>query len=99
LKTDGEFGGLGWPAAIDLAPRLKGVPGTATTIALIATDAVLTKPQAKRLAIMANDGLARAILPAMRRWTATCVRRRHQPHAPRRRRRSTSPKSASPPPW
>ncbi len=62
-----EFGGRGWPASFapeDLAPRLKGVPGTATTIALIATDAVLTKPQAKRLAIMANGGLARAILPA-----------------------------------
>jgi L-aminopeptidase/D-esterase-like protein len=47
-----------------LTPRLKGGPGTATTIALVATDAALTKPQAKRLAIMANDGLARAILPA-----------------------------------
>ena len=60
----GEFGGRGWPAAMDLGPRLKGTPGTATTIALIATDAVLTKAQCKRLAIMANDGLARAILPA-----------------------------------
>jgi len=47
-----------------LTPRLKGGPGTSTTIALVATDAALTKPQAKRLAIMANDGLARAILPA-----------------------------------
>ena len=35
-----------------------------TTIALVATDAVLTKAQAKRLAIMADDGLARAIRPA-----------------------------------
>ena len=62
-----EFGGRGWPAAMPagaLTPRLKGGPGTATTIALVATDAALTKPQAKRLAIMANDGLARAILPA-----------------------------------
>ena len=67
-----EFGGRGWPAAMPagaLAPRLKGValkggPGTSTTVALVATDAALTKPQAKRLAIMANDGLARAILPA-----------------------------------
>ena len=32
--------------------------------ALIATDAELTKSQAKRLAIMANDGMARAIYPA-----------------------------------
>ncbi len=59
-----EFGGRGWPATMDLTPRLKGVPGTATTIALVATDAILTKAQCKRLAIMANDGLARAILPA-----------------------------------
>lgn len=63
-EQDGEFGGLGWPAAFDLAPRLKGTPGTSTTIALVATDATLTKPQASRLAIMAHDGLARAVLPA-----------------------------------
>ncbi|MCW3476441.1 P1 family peptidase [Limobrevibacterium gyesilva] len=66
-EVDGEFGGRGWPAAIppaDLAMRVKGAPVPATTICLVATDAVLTKAQAKRLAIMANDGLARAILPA-----------------------------------
>ena len=67
-----EFGGLGLPPCVtpdDLAPRLKGMPppATATTIGLIATDATLTKAQCKRLAIMANDGLARAILPAQRR--------------------------------
>jgi L-aminopeptidase/D-esterase-like protein len=60
----GEFGGLGWPAACDTALRLKGSPGTATTIGLVATDATLAKPQALRLAIMAHDGLARAVLPA-----------------------------------
>jgi len=59
-----EFGGLGWPQTIDTAPRLKGTPGTSTTIGLVATDATLTKPQALRLAIMAHDGLARAVLPA-----------------------------------
>jgi L-aminopeptidase/D-esterase-like protein len=70
FEVDAEFGGLGWPARIspcDIAPRLKGMlrpAETATTVALIATDAVLTKAQVKRLAIMANDGLARAILPA-----------------------------------
>jgi L-aminopeptidase/D-esterase-like protein len=70
FEVNGEFGGLGWPAHItahDVALRAKGHarPGeTATTITLIATDATLTKSQAKRLAIMANDGLARAILPA-----------------------------------
>ena len=69
FERDGEFGGRGWPTRIDaeqLRPRLKGVPppATSTTVAVIATDAVLTKGQAKRLAIMANDGVARAILPA-----------------------------------
>ena len=34
-----------------------------TTIALVATDATLTKAQANRLAIVAHDGLARAIYP------------------------------------
>jgi L-aminopeptidase/D-esterase-like protein len=62
-----EFGGLGMPAHLseaDLALRMKGGRQPATTIGLVATDAVLTKPQAKRIAIMADDGLARAIRPA-----------------------------------
>ncbi len=59
-----EFGGLGWPTGIDTTLRLKGGPGTSTTIGLVATDAALTKAQACRLAIMAHDGLARAVLPA-----------------------------------
>lgn len=37
--------------------------GTNTTIGVLATDAVLTKPQAHRLAQVAHDGLARAINP------------------------------------
>ena len=37
--------------------------GTNTTIGVIATDAVLTKPQAQRLAQVAHDGLARAVNP------------------------------------
>ncbi len=67
FERDGEFGGRGWPARFDpehLAPRFKGAPGTSTTIGLVVTDAALTKAQCKRLAVMANDGLARAILPA-----------------------------------
>ena len=38
--------------------------GQNTTLAVVATDAPLTKAQAKRLAIMAQDGLARALRPA-----------------------------------
>jgi L-aminopeptidase/D-esterase-like protein len=63
-EQDGEFGGRGWPSSFDLTPRWKGSPGTSTTIGLVCTDATLTKPQAMRLAIMAHDGLARAVLPA-----------------------------------
>ena len=37
--------------------------GTNTTIGVIATDAAITKTQAKRLAQLAHDGLARAINP------------------------------------
>ena len=66
-ERNGEFGGLGWPATItphDTALRFKGGTGQNTTIALVATDAVLTKPQARRLALAAHDGLARALRPA-----------------------------------
>lgn len=63
-----EFGGLGSPAeppADAAAIRLKIRREMAsTTIAVIATDAVLTKAAAKRLAISAHDGFARAIWPA-----------------------------------
>ncbi|WP_114313706.1 P1 family peptidase [Thermus caldifontis] len=38
--------------------------GQHTTLAVVATDAPLSKAQAKRLAIMAQDGMARAIRPA-----------------------------------
>lgn len=64
-----EFGGLG-PAPEALAdPDLiaaKAVPsgpGANTTLAVVATDAVLTRAQARRLAVMAQDGFARALRP------------------------------------
>lgn len=40
------------------------LPGTNTTIGVVATNATLTKTQAKRLAMSAHDGLARSIRPA-----------------------------------
>jgi len=61
-----EFGGLGWPAPFPstaLVLRTKGHPTGNTTIGVVATDAILTKPQARRLAVAAQDGLARAIRP------------------------------------
>lgn len=67
FEQDGEFGGRGWPATIPpaaLVPTAKGRVGENTTIALVATDAALSKAQAKQLAVMAQDGLSRAIYPA-----------------------------------
>jgi L-aminopeptidase/D-esterase-like protein len=45
----------------DLPPPLQ--PGSATTLGVVATDAVLTKAQAGKIAQMAHDGLARCINP------------------------------------
>ncbi len=67
LEENSEFGGHGWPSTMpDGALRLtmKGGQPPSTTIALVATDATLTKAQAKRLAHMADDGMARALRPA-----------------------------------
>jgi L-aminopeptidase/D-esterase-like protein len=48
-----------WPAA----SWLPAMPGANTTIAIVATDAALTRAEASRIAIMAHDGMARAIRP------------------------------------
>jgi len=61
-----EFGGLGVPdkpPADALEMKLKGDP-TSTTLAIVVTDAALTKAQMKRVAIMAQDGIALAVRPA-----------------------------------
>jgi L-aminopeptidase/D-esterase-like protein len=70
FEVDGEFGGHGMPPAFTpdmLAARLKGGPAATavenTTLVVVATDALLTKPQAKRLAVIAQTGMARAIYP------------------------------------
>ncbi len=67
LEMGHEFGGLGQPPHVSpdaLSLAIKGGGPPSTTIGLVVTDAILTKPQAKRVAIMANDGLARAVRPA-----------------------------------
>lgn len=67
FEQDAEFGGRGLPQTMPegaLALRMKGLAPPSTTIAVVATDAILTKAEAKRLAHMADDGLARAIRPA-----------------------------------
>jgi L-aminopeptidase/D-esterase-like protein len=65
-----EFGGRGLPPSFDrdmLKARLKGGPEAKaaenTTLVVVVTDAVLTKPQARRLAMIAQTGMARAIYP------------------------------------
>lgn len=66
FEQNGEFGGLGLPSpfpADALEPRTKITPRASTTLVVVATDAVLSKTQARRLAIMAQSGLSRAIYP------------------------------------
>src|SRR5919106_4296053 len=64
LEVDGEFGGHGLPGRITPEMRQlrwKGGGEHATTIAVVATDAILTKSQTKRLATAAHAGLARGL--------------------------------------
>ena len=70
FELNGEFGGRGQPPSFTpdmLAMRLKGgaaaTPVENTTLAVVVTDAILTKPQARRLAMIAQTGFARAIYP------------------------------------
>jgi len=69
-----EFGGLGAdpaggylgpaPSRKERAMGLHATQGVNTTIAIVATDAPLSKVQCHRLAVNAHDGMARAIVPA-----------------------------------
>ncbi|MGB5559943.1 MAG: P1 family peptidase [Paracoccaceae bacterium] len=65
-EIDAEFGGLGVvldhdPGAL---PATKHGGAQNTTIAVVATDAALTQAEAKRMAIAAHDGMARALVPS-----------------------------------
>jgi len=68
-ELNAEFGGLG-PAGLTAPPDDWGLAKAApaarrnTTIACIALDAAVTPAEAKRIAIMAQAGLTRAIRPA-----------------------------------
>jgi D-aminopeptidase len=71
FERDGEFGGIGhpqpWPSdgtnvLLKQTTAQSGVPQN-TTIAIVATNARLSKREAHRLAVMAQTGLARAIYP------------------------------------
>jgi L-aminopeptidase/D-esterase-like protein len=70
FEIGGEYGGRGLPPSFEqdmLKMRLKSGPAAApaesTTLVVVVTDAVLTKSQARRLAMIAQTGMARAIYP------------------------------------
>jgi D-aminopeptidase len=66
FEANGEFGGRGLPDPFPpgaLDPLTKGGVRASTTLVVVATDAILTKAQANRLAVMAQSGLSRAIYP------------------------------------
>jgi len=66
FEQDDEFGGLGPAPRHDPRAMLLTKLGShrATTIAIVATDAALTKAAAKRMAVAAHDGMARALVPS-----------------------------------
>src|SRR4029077_15003475 len=75
FELDREFGGneppRGSPDAGDPSPdeaRLSAIgrlrPGNNTTIAVVACNADLSTVECKRMAMMAQDGIARAVRPA-----------------------------------
>ena len=63
LEVDGELGEVG-KRAVQLPAPPEKEPGRNTTIGVVATNGRLTKAQAKKVAEMAQDGLARAIRPS-----------------------------------
>ncbi len=72
FERDGEFGGsppLAEPIGVAEGDIWEGTKrqgadvGANTTIGIVATDALLSPAQAQRLAIMAQDGLARSLRP------------------------------------
>lgn len=72
-EISGEFGGLGVNPGANLGDLPVSAKSVAmeenaqpvnTTIAIVATNAPLTKAQCQRVAVAAHDGMARAIVPA-----------------------------------
>jgi len=72
FEREGEFGGarpVGFVQDHDPSPRLgrmrspDAAPGAHTTLAIVAASVALTTAECKRVAMMAHDGMARAIRP------------------------------------
>ncbi|MGJ8556304.1 MAG: P1 family peptidase [Sulfitobacter geojensis] len=70
FELNAEFGGIGPDPASGLGMSLESRKTVAmtqranTTIAIIATDATLTKAECQRVAVAAHDGIGRATFPA-----------------------------------
>lgn len=70
LELAGEFGGLRPPPGYQGQPEdyvsflAQSGPGRNTVIGVVATNATLDKAQARKIAQMAHDGIARAVRPA-----------------------------------
>jgi D-aminopeptidase len=68
FELGGEFGGLGPDPRAGLTgpyeSRKALLAQGNTTIAIVATDARLTKAECQRMAVTAHDGIARAVVPA-----------------------------------
>ena len=70
FEMNGEFGGLGPDPNSGLGFSMESRKAAAmsprenTTIAIVATDATLTKAQCQRMAVAAHDGIGRATVPA-----------------------------------
>ncbi len=76
LEQNGEFGGRRPPAGY--GPAELEMPSEArlqahTTIGAVAVNAELSKAEAKRVAVMAHDGLARAIRPVHTPFDGDCL--------------------------
>lgn len=63
LESEQEFGPQS-SRSVRLPSAPESEPAQNTTIGIVATNAALTKPQATKIAQMAQDGLARSIRPA-----------------------------------
>lgn len=78
-EVEGEFGGARPPATYEVdafdwgLAKMNPAPRGNTTIAVVATDIALTPAQAKRVAVMAQDGLSRAIRPVHTPFDGDCV--------------------------
>jgi L-aminopeptidase/D-esterase-like protein len=86
LEKGNEFGDQG-KRAVKLPPPPQFGPAQNTTIGVVATDAILTVPQAQKISQMAHDGMARAIRPAHTMFdgdTIFCLAtgQKELPHAP-----------------